>query len=303
MNNDRDAYAVAVTVLEVIQRSGEYLTRKGVESPRLQAELLLAHALGMPRMQLYLNFERELTVEQQDRLRVMVKRRGEREPVQHILGSVSFCGLEIQVSPAALVPRPETELLAEQGWTFLNRRASERGDAPGGTLKALDFGTGTGCLAIALAFHCTGASVVALEIEPDAMELARRNVEHHRLSDRVEFVLGDGLAAVKAGTVFDLIVANPPYIPTAEIEKLDPEVRQFDPRRALDGGPDGLDYYRDLARGAGNLLKPDGRLATEFGDGQEMQVVSAFETENWIVEWVLKDYTQRPRLLMACKKM
>jgi release factor glutamine methyltransferase len=303
VNTNAAAYAKRVTVLEVIQRSTEFLTRKGVESPRLQTELLLAHVLRMPRMQLYLNFERELNVEEQDRLRLMVKRRGDREPVQHILGLTSFCGLEMEVTRAALVPRPETELLAEQGWTFLNRRAREAGDTGSGEPTALDFGTGTGCIAIAMAVNCPRARVVALEKEPDAIELAQKNIEHHQLARRIQIVHGDRLGALGSAASFDVIVANPPYIPSAEIDHLEPEVQRFDPRSALDGGPDGLIVYRHLAREAGLFLKPAGRLMIEFGDEQEGALQALFESEKWIVESVIKDYTQRPRLLVAHKTM
>ena len=141
-----------MTVLEAIQRSTEFLARKGVDSPRLQTELLLAHLLQRPRMQLYLNFERSLTPPEVETFRELVKRRGQREPLQHILGSTSFCGLEIAVNRNVLIPRPETELLAERGWTFLNR-LSTLNPQP----TALDFGTGSGCLAIALAHHCPAA--------------------------------------------------------------------------------------------------------------------------------------------------
>jgi release factor glutamine methyltransferase len=311
LNRVAHPYAVNVTVLEVIQRSTEFLTRRGVDSPRLHAELLSAHVLGMARMQLYLNFERVLSVQEQDRLRELIKRRGDREPLQHIVGSTSFCGLELQVNRSALVPRPETELLAEQGWLFLNQGTQRRlagvearfGEQTANTRgpAALDFGTGTGCLAIALSKHCPDARVVALDIEPAAIELARRNADQLQVSESIEFLLSDGFTALKPGTSFDLIVANPPYIPTAEIEGLDPEVRQFDPRRALDGGADGLMHYRQLATQAGAFLNPDGRLMVEFGDGQEVSLAELFKSEKWIVEQILNDYTQRPRILIARK--
>jgi release factor glutamine methyltransferase len=219
--------------------------------------------------------------------------------------------LELQVSRAALVPRPETELLAEQGWLFLNQRTQRRpagAEAPTGEQMALapgpaalDFGTGTGCLAIALSKHCPEARVVALDVDPAALELARRNADQLQVFEKIEFLLSDGFAALNPGSSLDMIVANPPYIPTAEIEQLDPEVRQFDPRRALDGGVDGLMFYRRLATQAGAFLNPNGRLMVEFGDGQEVSLAKLFKSENWIVEQILNDYTQRPRILIARK--
>jgi len=291
-----------VTVLDVIKRSAEFLDKKGVESPRLQVELLLAHQLGLPRMGLYLNFERVLTPKELVDLREMIKRRGAREPLQHILGTTSFCGLELAVNSAVLVPRPETEMLAEMGWNFLNaellnaecgvRSAESR-------ITALDFGTGSGCLAIALAWKCPAAWVVAIDVSPEALVVAQRNAVRHQVNSRIEFILGDGLKAVPAGGRFDLIVGNPPYIPSAEIATLDPEVREHDPRLALDGGADGLDFCRRLAAEAGCFLRPGGRIMLEFGDGQEAAIEKLFQEQKWIVEAVKADYNAKPRFLTA----
>src|SRR5512140_744134 len=148
---------IGVTVLEAIQRSTEFLAKKAVDSPRLQAELLLAHLLKQPRMRLYLEFERVLTPAEVDGYRELIKRRGQREPLQHIVGSTSFCGLEIAVNRNVLIPRPETELLAERGWTFLNQLSAGNGQPS----SALDFGTGSGCLAIALASRNATVEAVA----------------------------------------------------------------------------------------------------------------------------------------------
>jgi len=301
-----------VTVLEVIQRSTDFLAKKGVDSPRLQAELLLAHVMKVPRMQLYLNFERTLTPAEQDRFREFVKRRGQREPLQHIVGSTCFCGLEISVNPHVLIPRPETELLAEQGWIFLNERLGTGSETlphqgTGASTKpheklaptALDFGTGSGCLAIALAVKCPTAHIVALDCSPEALDVARKNAAQHDLLERISFVMGDGFSCLAKETALDLIVANPPYIPSTEIDSLQPEVRNHDPRRALDGGPDGLEFYRRLSSEAGRFLKPEGRVMVEFGDGQEAAIAGLFQKENWVVERMLQDYTQRPRILIA----
>ncbi len=194
-----------MTVLEAIQKSTEFLAKKGVESPRLQIELLLAHLLKMPRMKLYLNFERALTPAETDALRELVKRRGRREPLQHITGSVSFCGLEIAVNRHALVPRPETELLAEAGWQFLIGRSPCRRPnsgrppqpSPNGFPTALDFGTGTGCLAIALAVKCPQAIIMATDVSAEALALAKENAARHNVSERIEFLQGNGFAALQ----------------------------------------------------------------------------------------------------------
>jgi len=304
-----------VTVLEIIQLSAEFLARKGVDAPRLQTELLLAHLLKLPRMQLYLNFERALAPEELEGFRQLIRRRGRREPLQLIIGSTSFCGLEMTVNRHALIPRPETELLAERAWVFLNQLSPvppspaalarprlnqvEAGDPQPAT--ALDLGTGAGCLGIALAVNCRAARILATDISPEALALARHNAALHGVIDRIQFSQGDGFAALPKGTALDLIISNPPYIPSAEIETLQPEVRHYDPRRALDGGPDGLDYYRRVAAEAGRFLKPDGKIMLEFGDGQAERICEIFQQQMWIVEAVEQDYTRRPRMLIARK--
>jgi release factor glutamine methyltransferase len=295
-----------VTVLEAIQKSAEFLGKKNVESPRLQVELLLAHLLKMPRMKLYLNFERVLSPTETDSLRELVKRRGQREPLQHIVGSTSFCGYEIAVSRHALIPRPETELLAEFGWKFLQGREgnplpAERRAEDCAPYQVLDFGTGTGCVAIALAAKCPNAKIVATDISPDALALAKENATQNDVVERIGFLQGDGFATLPTDSKFNLIISNPPYIPSAEIETLQPEVRDFDPRAALDGGADGLDFYRMLATQAKPFLKPDGKIILEFGDGQTDAIKAIFEDEKWIVEAVKEDYSQRARILIARK--
>jgi release factor glutamine methyltransferase len=321
-----------MTVLEGIQKSAEFLGKKSIDSPRLQAELLLAHVLKLPRMKLYLNFERALTDAETNTYRELVKRRSQREPLQHIVGSTSFCGLEIDVNRHVLVPRPETEILAELGWQFLGRADLPvgQGDQPTIEKTALDFGTGSGCIAIALAVKCPKAQIVALDVSTEALEVAKQNATRNNVADRIEFLQGDSLATLQStgssealvGRVtpcapgcepterrarsdapyqpqFDLIISNPPYIPTAEIETLDPEVRDFDPRSALDGGPDGLDFYRSLAMNTRGLLKPGGKIMLEFGDGQGDAIRKIFEAQNWIVEAIREDYTHRQRILIA----
>jgi len=324
-----------MTVLEAIQKSAEFLAKKGVESPRLQTELLLAHLLKLPRMKLYLNFERALTPAEVDGLREFIRRRGQREPLQHIIGSTSFCGLEIAVNRHTLVPRPETELLAESGWEFFSKLEQSphpagghplpagRGEGRGEGRVALDFGTGTGCIAIALAAKCPSAKIIATDISADALALAGENAARNNVAERIQFLQGDGFAALKdrwgerprepegnaiadgspgvSPHQFDLIISNPPYIPSAEIATLQPEVRDFDPRNALDGGADGLDFYRKLAMEAKPFLKLGGKIMLEFGDGQADAIRKIFEAEKWIVEAVKEDYSHRQRILVAGK--
>ncbi|NBV23813.1 MAG: peptide chain release factor N(5)-glutamine methyltransferase [Proteobacteria bacterium] len=280
-----------MTVLEVIQRSTEYLQRHGVESPRLQIELLLAHVLKLPRLQLYLNHDRGLAEPEVTALRALVQRRARHEPLQHLVGSTSFYGLEIAVSPAALIPRPETETLVELALAALARR----GPSP----TVLDFGTGTGCIAIALAKESPAAAIHALDLSETALALARRNAATHQLTERIRFHLGDGFAGLPPELRFDLIVSNPPYIPAAEIATLQPEVRDFDPRLALDGGADGLDFYRCLATDAAAWLAAGGGLFAEFGDGQAEAIKQLFNAAGWEKTAIHADLTGRPRVVEA----
>ncbi len=285
-------YHRRVTVLETIQRGTDFLAKKGVDSPRLQVELLLAHLLKMQRMRLYLDFERQVTEAEVTALRELLRRRGQREPLQHILGTACFCGLEIAVDSCVLIPRPETEMLAEMGWKFLQKTA----DAAS---RVLDFGTGSGCIAIALARNCPAAAVTAVDISQEALAAARENAERNNVASQIQFAPGDGFAALPAGSRFHLIVSNPPYIPSADIAGLEPEVRDHDPRAALDGGADGLDFYRRLARDAVPFLEPGGRMMLEFGDGQAEAIQKIFEAQNWIVEAIESDYNRRLRFLTA----
>ncbi len=281
-----------MTVIEVIQRSTEFLQRHGVETPRLQVELLLGHLLKLPRLQLYLCHDRVLREPELETLRGLVKRRARREPLQHLVGSTSFCGREISVSAAALIPRPETETLAELATAALTTHLAAKP-------MVLDFGTGTGCLAVHLAAECERAYVHALDISEAALALAKANGAAHRLEERLHFHLGDGFQALPAELKFDLLVSNPPYIPAGEIPGLQPEVRDFDPRNALDGGVDGLVFYRLLAGKARARLNEGGGLFAEFGDGQEDAVQSLFTAAGWARVTVHRDLTGKPRVVEA----
>jgi release factor glutamine methyltransferase len=203
--------------------------------------------------------------------------------------------LEIKVTPDVLIPRPETEGLAERGWKFLNQIA-----AASEPVSALDFGTGSGCVAIALAKHAPGARICAVDASSAALKVARDNANLHAVTDQIRFVAGDGFEPLAPDERFDLIISNPPYIPSAEVATLAPEVRDHDPRLALDGGPDGLVVLRRLATaGALGHLKPGGALMTEFGDGQAEAVRELFDASGWAVHSIESDLSGRPRILIA----
>jgi release factor glutamine methyltransferase len=205
---------------------------------------------------------------------------------------VSFCGHELKVDARALVPRPETERVAELAW---ERLAKAAGESP----AVLDFGTGSGCLAIELALRCPSAEVHALDLSSEALALARENASAQGVGDRIQFHAGDGFGAVPPGLCFDMVVANPPYIPTGEIGGLEPEVRDHDPRMALDGGADGLAVSRRIAADGLARMRRGGVLLLEFGDGQAPALEAIFLAENWVVESVVADYSGRPRILVA----
>ena len=282
-----------MTVLEAIQKSTDFLAKKGVDSPRLQSELLLAHVLKTQRLKLYLDFARALTEAETTALRELIQRRGNREPLQHILGTACFWGLDLAVNTSVLIPRPETELLAEQGWKFLNslKRAS----------TLLDFGTGSGCIAITVCHFAKQSRGVALDKSAEALAIAHANATKHSVTDRLQFVQSDAFTAIPHDEQFDLIISNPPYIPAAEIDALQEEVRQFDPRSALDGGQDGLHFYRILATESPQYLATDGKLMVEFGDGQQDPLRALFGANGWNVEVILNDLSGRPRILIATR--
>ena len=246
------------TTLKVLTWTTGYLTEKGVENARREAEWLLCEATGLDRMGLYLNFDKPLQDDELSVYRSMVARRGKREPLQHILGSQEFDGREFIVTKDVLIPRYDTETLLEEA---VRQTPQAR--------TVLDIGTGSGCIAISLAHRLPHAALTAVDLSPDALSIARRNAEQH--SAQIEFLLGSFFQPL-AGRRFDLIVSNPPYITHADLATLQPEVRDFEPHLALDGGPDGLDAYRVLAAEAPRYLEPNGWLLMEIGAGQAEDV-------------------------------
>ncbi len=242
-----------LTVGEVLRRSAAFLAERGSPSPRLDADLLLAHALGVERLALYTGSERPLTSAELDRARDLVARRGRREPVAYLTGARAFRRLRVEVGPEVLVPRPETELLVEWALELA---------APGAAV--LDWGAGSGAVALALADEGPGLRVTALERSPAAVARARANGE--RLGLAVEWLASDGFAAV-AGRRFDVVAANPPYLSPAGLAAAPPELR-FEPAEALVAGPTGLEAIEAIAAAAPAHLAPGGALLVEVGEGQ-----------------------------------
>lgn len=243
------------TLIEVVRLSTGYLEGRGSTSPRLDAELLAAMALGIRRLDVYLQFDRPLGDAQLGAIRELVRRRGGGEPVAHITGEREFHGRGFAVTPDVLIPRPETETLVDLALA----RARQLG---GDVLRIADLGTGSGCIAVTLAAELPGAVVIGTDLSDSALEVATSNARRHGVGDRIDLRQGSWAAPIDDGAV-DLLVANPPYIPSAEIAGLPRDVGEHEPRLALDGGPDGLDRFRDLLPGAARVLAAGGWAAFE----------------------------------------
>jgi release factor glutamine methyltransferase len=278
-----------LSVLEIIKRTTGFFEQRGVESARLNAELLIGHALGLKRMQLYLQFERPLTEAELEKIRPLVKRRGGREPLQYIMGETEFSGLKLKVDRRALIPRPETERLIE---LVMQHFAS-----PPATV--LDLGTGSGAIALALAKAWPEAVVTAVDKSEEALALARENAEACALAGRVTFVTSDWFAGIPAGQKFGLIVANPPYLSDAETAAAQPEVKDFEPQMALSAGPNSAADLERIIRAARSYLAPGGLLACETGIAQHQALVALATAEGYARAESLRDLTGRERYLLA----
>jgi release factor glutamine methyltransferase len=275
-------------LLEILRATEEYLGRKGLPSARVDAEWLVAHALHLRRLELYLQFERPLSEAELAAIRPLLRRRAEGEPLQYILGTAAFHSIELQVGPGVLVPRPETERLVELAL------AKYRGQGP-----ILDLCTGSGAILLALAKNLPAPLPYLLGVDASdaALTWARRNGELLGLREAVEFRLGDLLAPVERRD-FALITANPPYVTTAEMAELPPDVRH-EPEAALAAGSDGLDVIRRIAAGAGAYLAPGGWLAMEIGERQGAAVVALLQQHGWQTPTLHQDYNQRDRVVLA----
>jgi release factor glutamine methyltransferase len=258
VNHTRDALTGAIQTLE----------HEGVESPRLDAELLLAHVLGVNRAAILAWPERRLTPKELTRYRDLVARRAAREPLAYIIGHREFFDLDFAVDPRVLIPRPETELLMEYALSL----ARQMRPPNGGAMEIADVGAGSGAIAVTLAVHLPWATVYALDGSAGALAVTDENAHWHGVADRVHCLVGDLLEPLPQAV--DLIAANLPYVTTAEWEELPPEIRDYEPRDALDGGADGLQCIRRLLGMAGSYLRPGGRILLEIGAAQGDQAVA-----------------------------
>ena len=284
--------AAARTIATARHALADRFRQAGIDSAETDARLLMAHALGIDRAELIANGERALTLEQTKSIDALAERRLKHEPVARIFGRKEFWSLSLQISPAVLVPRPETETVIEAALDAVVRdaRQMER-------LRILDIGTGSGALLLALLSELPNATGTGTDISTAALEVARGNAERSDLATRCTFVACDIAAGVRGP--FDLIVSNPPYVAHGEIASLAPEVRDYDPALALDGGADGLNGYRAIAAQARGLLAPGGMLIVELGMGQEEAVRALFTKAGLFVAAARHDLAGIPRALSA----
>jgi release factor glutamine methyltransferase len=282
------------TISRLLAWTTDFLRRRGSESPRLDAEVMLAHVLDCQRVQLYTHFEEEVGEHARGAFRDLVRRRAEGAPVAYLVGRKEFYSLPLQVSPAVLIPRPESEFVVVE---FLDMTRNL--EAP----RAVDVGTGSGCLAIACTHQHPSARFIAIDVSPEALAVARGNADRHGLSGRIEFRLGNLLEPIAGEPPFDVIVSNPPYIPTGQIATLETGVRDHEPHLALDGGPDGLRVVSRLIDQAIPLLKPGGHLILEIGTAQEQPVRSLLEAHpEYRLVPTIHDLQKHPRVIRASRQ-
>ena len=285
------------TIQKLLGWITDYFTKNGVDAPRLSAEMLLSYVLSLERIELYMHFDKPVSDGQLKQLHELVKRGGENEPVAYLVGRTEFYSLEIKVNRDCLIPRPETELLAERAIEFLRKRA--------GRQYVCDLCTGSGCVAVAVAKGVKDIAIIATDICDAALSVAAENVNHHDLAGKIKLLCGDLFAPVIEGldeTRFDLIVSNPPYISTREYEKLDKNVKDYEPKKALHAGEEGLDVYRRIIEGADSHLKGDGALMLEIGYAQGAAIRDLLKEAGCFSEIIIeKDFSNNDRVVTAIK--
>lgn len=281
------------TIRRLIQWGSGWLLKQDIEQPRLDVELLLADSLGLTRMELFLDMERPLDQVELAAFKSRIKRRAEREPVAYILGKRDFWKHSFTVGPAVLIPRPETETLIESVLSIYDDREQP--------LNILDVGVGSGAILFSLLVEFGNAKGVGVDISPAALAVAEKNRDRLELGNRATLLNGDLTTPLAPDSKFDLIVSNPPYIASTILSQLQPEVKDREPRLALDGGEDGLTIYRRLLPQAWNLLQTNGSLFVEIGHDQGRAVSELFVTAGFQQTTVSKDYGHRDRLVMGRK--
>jgi release factor glutamine methyltransferase len=284
----------------ILNVATEFLRDKGIESPRLCAEVLLSHQLKKNRVELYLEFDQPLNPLEIAGYRSLIRRRLKREPLQYIIGHQEFWSLDFLVSPSVLIPRPETELLVEEALKLGERNLFSNSRHP----KILDLGTGSGVIAISLAKEIQNASMWASDISFEALALAKDNAQHHNLNSRITFCQGDLWQPFSNSSVFDMIISNPPYIPSEAFKALPPEVRYYEPRVALDGHENGMYFIKRIIEESEMYLKPGGWLLIEMDPNQTDRALHYIDlTQSFSYKERRMDYRKKYRLVMAQKRV
>jgi len=281
------------TIIKLIRWVTSYLKSYEIDSPRATGEILLAHALQLERIDLYLKYDQPLVSEELQIFKSLIKRRVRREPVAYILGAKEFWSLDLEVNPAVLIPRPETECLVETALGLMGRQI------PGPQQRILDLGTGSGAIVLALASQQPRHMYFASDRFQTAVEMACRNAGRHGLSSSIHFLVGDWFSALNSTkTVFDMIVSNPPYVPSGAISGLQPEIHQYEPVAALEGDTDGLACYRSIIGAAHNYLKPGGALLLEIGHDQREDIRQIAAVDDRYEKFICsKDYSGYDRVI------
>jgi release factor glutamine methyltransferase len=284
------------TVGRLLTWTTQYLKAHGSESPRLDAEVLLAEVLGCKRIELYTAFDRLPPEPQRAALRELIRRRAEGAPVAYLVGHREFYSLDFRVTPEVLIPRPETEFLVIALLDLARQH-------PPGELTICDVGTGSGIIAVTAAKHLAHSRITALDVNPAALKVARQNAEAHGVADRIEFLQSDLLAAVPAQRRFDFVVSNPPYVSEAELASLAPGVRNYEPRSALVAGPQGTEVIAALLGQAADRLHPGGHLLVEISPmiHDAVQALVAAD-DRFLPGATIKDLARLPRVVQARRK-
>jgi release factor glutamine methyltransferase len=282
------------TIGRLLDWTARFLAEKGSESPRLDAEVLLADVLGCERIALYTRYDEVAGAEPRQRYRALIRRRIEGCPVAYLVGRKEFFSLRFEVGPAVLIPRPDTECVVMECLRLLKGTAEP---------AMLDVGTGSGAIAVAVAKQHEGVRVTATDVSPEALAVAQRNAARHGVAERIRFLQGDLLAPLGADERFDLIASNPPYIPSEDIPRLPVGVRDYEPQQALDGGPGGFVVFNRLVEQAASHLELGGWLVVEIGAAQEglarqrIGAIAGFDLKKTVV-----DGSGHPRVLVALRR-
>ncbi|MCZ7604252.1 MAG: peptide chain release factor N(5)-glutamine methyltransferase [Melioribacteraceae bacterium] len=278
-----------LTVLNAIQLSTSYLEEKGIESPRMNAELLLAHVLQCKRLDLYLAFDRPLLEEEIVQLREFIARRGKFEPLQYILGEVEFYNLNFKVDKSVLIPRPETELLVDEAINLINEY---------NYTNILDVGTGSGNIPVSLAANLNGVTITSIDISKEAIDTAVKNAEKNNVRDKINFIISD-IADYVPDQKFDVIVSNPPYVSSQEYQNLQKEITAYEPRESVTDNDDGFKFYRNILSNNDRLLRSNGFVIFEIGQGQESTLYKLFEEHSFEHVKTIKDLQNIDRIILG----